>query len=83
MNSESFKKLRHLLKNLQNVEVISDMNIEIKIDDKTADLLQEIAELKGCSVSAAAFLVLERYAERAKREIESAHRAAERIKGNR
>lgn len=50
------------------------MELGVRVDKNTADLLQKIANLKGCSVSAAAFFVLERYVEQAKKELEYAYK---------
>lgn len=55
------------------------MNLEVRVNEKTEDVLLEIAKLKDCSVNMAARIVLERYAERAKREIEKAHAVADRV----
>jgi hypothetical protein len=55
------------------------MEIEVKVSEKTEDVLWEIAKLKGCSANEAAKIVLERYAQRAKKEIESAVRLADRL----
>lgn len=51
--------------------------MHIKINHETKHELQQIAQLKNISVEEATQLVLERYAQRTKNEIERAHKAAD------
>lgn len=53
------------------------MEINIQLDERTENILMEISNLKKCSINQAAAIVLERYAERTKSQIESAHKAAD------
>lgn len=52
------------------------MRLSITVDEKTTGHLKEIAKMHNCSLDTAAQIVLERYAERTRNQIESAHRAA-------
>lgn len=57
------------------------MKLDIRVEEKTADVLREIADLHDCSVEMAARTVLERYSERTKGEIQRAHKALDRHLG--
>jgi hypothetical protein len=52
---------------------------EIKVSKETEGILNKIATLKACSVEEAAQIVLERYADRAKNQIETAFKTADRL----
>lgn len=53
------------------------MDLVIRVPEEIADVLFDIAKLKDCSINTAAKIVLEKYAVRTKRQIESAYRIAD------
>jgi hypothetical protein len=55
------------------------MNIEVNVEGKTEDYLRKIAKLKNCSINTAAQIVLERYAQRTKAQIERSLSVADKV----
>lgn len=51
--------------------------MDVIVNDKTADLLREIAMLHDCPVETAAQTVLDRYTKRTKREVKTAQGVAD------
>ncbi|MGX1195912.1 hypothetical protein [Metabacillus sp. SLBN-84] len=51
------------------------MDIEVRVNEKTEDVLHEIARNRDYSIEMAARIVLERYAERANSEMKKAQAA--------